>query len=662
MKNRLWHFATLICTLFLFTNCQKDDETTTDTNSLNTVSGIRESIISFEEFSQHSAAYNALQQAAKGNDNNLKALVNDTINGFFYSTNNIVVFEYEDYRTYTFEIGRYSKTDDITENLVIAEKSSAVIASYIVEYTFDSTDKLNAINNAPINGLAEKSFITKSGGGIPDFIYQHSNGNCYHYSSSYSGDPNNLVYLEFENGVILPFTQIECPRTSTWVENGSGGGGGFPSYNVEIFHPADPGSGPVTGPGPAPGGGGSYDNTFPLATRPVVNLTSYKFYDQLLDTDLGKYQWLRLHSKLNAGINKFLHEHGGDYNDNIQFANEILDFAYQNTNNEELANQILEFLEDEEYTIDSMEIINKILDFAILEHDDSAVEFAKNWINLLKQIDLNPSLLIGLQESEVQNWLDLANYQIPTSVIEKINALDLSSYGDYNIQRLKDGKGAIVNMDLFAVNISTLPINPITNSTFTPKEFLKHIRLNINDFVNTSLSSFSPSTITSYNEHQIWNSSNPLTAIIHINIAPPAGDGSVICSKAEDDSWIFTTIEVPWGYGQGYDGIHPVSGNREFGLIENINGSYTFYTRGIDRMTDSFESLYAENTTIIGSAFDTPDMLWNSLRNGVHDFVENNSGNADNLNDTPPITFRPAWNQVRRVLIGEIPISELGYE
>ena len=120
-------------------------------------------------------------------------------------------------------------------------------------------------------------------------------------------------------------------------------------------------------------------------------------------------------------------------------------------------------------------------------------------------------------------------------------------------------------------------------------------------------------------------------------------------------------IALQWSPFQGQDGNHPVNGNREFGLTQNPNGSYTFYTRGVDRMTDGLDSIIAQNANIfLGSPFDNPDLLWNSLKTKIFNFVQNNSGSAQPLSSSPNVIWRPDWYKVRQVLRGEIPISDLG--
>src|SRR5690606_37180935 len=117
--------------------------------------------------------------------------------------------------------------------------------------------------------------------------------------------------------------------------------------------------------------------------------------------------------------------------------------------------------------------------------------------------------------------------------------------GTFAIQYITGAKGAVVNLDYFSVIINSLPVKPHSMFKYSPQEYLNYIRLNLNSFIDTQYSQFSPSTITGYNETQIWNCNNPLNAVIHINI-PTAGDGSVMCSKYTTDTWIFTTLEVPW--------------------------------------------------------------------------------------------------------------------
>ena len=92
--------------------------------------------------------------------------------------------------------------------------------------------------------------------------------------------------------------------------------------------------------------------------------------------------------------------------------------------------------------------------------------------------------------------------------------------GDWNIQYLESAGGTIVNMDYFAVNITTLPNNPSTGQQFTSQQFLDYFRRNINNFVTgTNFSPYCEISAICQQETNLWNSSNPLGAIIKLDIS-----------------------------------------------------------------------------------------------------------------------------------------------
>lgn len=262
---------------------------------------------------------------------------------------------------------------------------------------------------------------------------------------------------------------------------------------------------------------------------------------------------------------------------------------------------------------------------------------------LTSVLEDDPFALMDIDCDQIKNWKSLAQLIPFQGVIDKLNAVDNNTIGDIDVQSITDASGAVVNMDYFPVTISKLPNNPNTNKPYTAPQFLNHIRTNINDFIDTQYSEFSPSTITGFNEAVLWASNNPVGAIIHINI-PKAGDGSVICSDYSISNWVFTTIEVPYNlFVQGYDGKHPVSGNREFGFVVNSDGSYTFYTRGVDRITTQVDALVAEN--VFSDAFADPDKLWNSLKEGIYKYVQDNGGTE--------------CNQVNQIIRYLVPIGKI---
>ena len=262
---------------------------------------------------------------------------------------------------------------------------------------------------------------------------------------------------------------------------------------------------------------------------------------------------------------------------------------------------------------------------------------------LKELLDEDPFALIQIDCDQIENWQDLIQNSISQSVKDKINDLqnkNSSWFDDWAIQSLNGAGGTVINMDYFSVNLSLFPINPLTGQTFNAPEFLDYFRRNINNFVEGS--TFEPYCETSFlcdQETELWNSNDPTGAIIYIDI--PFDDGVVICSEYASDYWHFITLEAPGA------GNHPVSGTRQFGFEQNPDGSYDFFTRGVDRIDSRGMELLA-GSAIFGGA----DDLWTSFQNGLSQFV--------NSNVNEPVKNRPDWQLISEVLSGEKPISDLG--
>jgi hypothetical protein len=279
----------------------------------------------------------------------------------------------------------------------------------------------------------------------------------------------------------------------------------------------------------------------------------------------------------------------------------------------------------------------------------------------------NPFLLLEMDCSQIQQWQSLSQFQLQQSTINKILSLQSANptaYPNWSIQTLQGAGGAIVNLDYFPINILQMPLNPNTGQNYTPEEFLYFFRMNLSSLASgsTSNTSFEPSTITGQDESSLWDSTNPLNTIISINITPDSG--SVICSDFNSSSgWIFTTLTTPWAFSfseDDYDGPHPVSGNREFGYNQNLDGSYTFFTRGVDRFTSGVLEEVA-NSLSSENQFEGADNLWETIQQNLVNHVNNpdNGGVASVIN---PVTWRPDWEDVKDVLNGVKPITELDCE
>lgn len=91
-------------------------------------------------------------------------------------------------------------------------------------------------------------------------------------------------------------------------------------------------------------------------------------------------------------------------------------------------------------------------------------------------------------------------------------------------------------------------------------------------------------------------------------------------------------------------------------------GSFTFYTRGVDRLTSSLDYNAAnilEQLDFQG-VFENPDALWNSLMQGIYDYIQANGGQAIEPSEDDNKISRVNWMDVKEVLLGNRPITDIG--
>lgn len=253
----------------------------------------------------------------------------------------------------------------------------------------------------------------------------------------------------------------------------------------------------------------------------------------------------------------------------------------------------------------------------------------------------------------IKKWIATAKFTVDQSTISKIQKFDVAYFGSpvSHVQNINTAFSPVVNMDYFPITVNKLPL--INGKASTPEQFLEHFRKNINKFINTDYSEFVPYDKWGVEDKNLWNSSNPKNAVIAIDIAGP-DNGSVIVSKFNSEGWTFTTIFEP-SYQK-----HPVSGHRDFGFTKNTNGSYTFYTRGVDRLTNIDGSNLQSVADFFGKPglgpFSQADALWTSYQKMVSDFVNKNGGAAVPAKQE---IHRPEWATVKAVLEGKAPLSTL---
>lgn len=263
----------------------------------------------------------------------------------------------------------------------------------------------------------------------------------------------------------------------------------------------------------------------------------------------------------------------------------------------------------------------------------------------------------------VKKWIATAKFAVDQSTWNRLtqieNTIKPGNDNSYltNIQNINNAYSTVVNMDYFPITVNMMPL--VNGKIATPEQFLEHIRKNINSFVDTDYSEFKPYVYSGVNDTNLWNSNNPKNAVVGIDIGSLWGtgilddNGSVIVSKYNSSGWTFTTIYEPM-YGS-----HPVSGNRDFGFTKNANGSYTFYTRGVDRLTNADGSALERMTRDGengGIPFQKADALWASFQKGIADYVNTHGGNAGAGGKE---TYRPDWSAVKDVIDGKAPLSSL---
>ncbi|MBK8474361.1 MAG: hypothetical protein IPL33_20530 [Sphingobacteriales bacterium] len=260
----------------------------------------------------------------------------------------------------------------------------------------------------------------------------------------------------------------------------------------------------------------------------------------------------------------------------------------------------------------------------------------------------------------VDDWINLATFN--ANDVPEVSA-KLADLGDeYWIQTLYNATNwdfgheatAAVNMDFFGVRITQMPLN-ILLQPMTPEEFLESIRVAwaTESVLGQGTECYQPfppyGGYFRYNvgyeeeEEMLWLSEFPKSTIFSIKMAD---DGSVIVSDYASCCWTFSTLNAPgWFEADSYDGYHPVSGNRRFGLRDNGDGSYTFFTQGVDKLTGVWHAL--ANTTII-DAFSKADELWTCMLGQIATIVTDNGGSIDS--DYEIMTYRPEWELLRQYL------------
>jgi N-acetyl-anhydromuramyl-L-alanine amidase AmpD len=213
------------------------------------------------------------------------------------------------------------------------------------------------------------------------------------------------------------------------------------------------------------------------------------------------------------------------------------------------------------------------------------------------------AMVVGLEDRQKArkygpSYRELFQWPVPTSVARAIEARG------FKVQTIDAAIGDL-NLDRYPVAITRFP------SGWDAPSLLQHFIRNINQFIDTDLTEFSP-----YDDSDAEKlaSSNPKGAVFKLDLFGP-DNAAVVISAAEPQFYIVTTINTPWS------GDHPVSGHRQFGYVVE-DGKTTFYARGADRATLGFPG--TETAIFYGG-----EKLWQSFQRKLAAFINDNGGAAE---------------------------------
>jgi len=229
-----------------------------------------------------------------------------------------------------------------------------------------------------------------------------------------------------------------------------------------------------------------------------------------------------------------------------------------------------------------------------------------------------------------QFWADLVSFRPPVAVQRSLHNDSSISSGQF--QPIEDGSGP-VNLDYYPVRIESFP--SINGSTLLPSELLEYVRLNLNAVIGKAWAYLGSTTFTPWNSQhrQTWESASPVGAFLFLDLVGP-DNASLVCTAHGQRYWRFSTTYTSSTYNANPVLSHPVSGNREWGIFGNDDGSYTFYTRAADRTTDFTDPSFS---------YSLGDQLWQALQRGVAKTVNNNGGQAT---VEAPVAIRPPWSKL----------------
>jgi RHS repeat-associated protein len=209
-----------------------------------------------------------------------------------------------------------------------------------------------------------------------------------------------------------------------------------------------------------------------------------------------------------------------------------------------------------------------------------------------------------LKSSDYTLWKDMLQFEKSK---EYKNVFDKADKGRILDQQEMDWAFSnVLNTDYYAVNIIALPTG------MDESGFFDHVRKNFAGYMDGQ-------RFSHYDKSSkgLWNSSNPTGSLMVFKDIRDNAD--VLTTQSSQNHWVFTPVGTAW------DWEHPLAGHREFGLTKNQDGTYTFYTRGVDMLWDIEDVVVAQGYF---NFFRIADRLWNGVMDNIAASVNTTGGKA----------------------------------
>ena len=278
---------------------------------------------------------------------------------------------------------------------------------------------------------------------------------------------------------------------------------------------------------------------------------------------------------------------------------------------------------------------------------------------LWELLEEDPYGLLDVPCDQIRDWLTVGDHRVPDEVLRRLESIRatlptpfLDVYWSSYPHQLTDATGGVVNMDYFSLTVTRLPGNMSAIGTF------EHMRKSIRRYLDPSYADLEayPVNNDAAAEWAKWGSNNPLGTVMTFTVklnGAPVDDASVVMSDYERGRrWRFSTAWTPEGLG------HPVSGTREFGMVDNGDGTWTFYTRGVDRLTSWVDVVGGAGASVVPGVlgqFESADALWVEMMRRAKRELERFGGAAE---ENGPVTYRPDWEEFRSYFESGVPTAD----